>query len=126
MIHVRLFNTLWTFESEPLINRLGGHHVHGAEHVAHDFRRWVLDDYNMESTAFKFYAKRPSRHHLHSRERRKEHSYKIIRNRNYFSIVAKFHTKNAASMPLKNNASVRQQDKKQLSSEDNQIKKPKT
>ena len=46
----------------------------------------------------------------------------------YFSLVAKFHTKNAASTPLKNNASVQQpashQDKKQLSSEDKQINKP--
>ena len=52
----------------------------------------------------------------------KHHSYKIIRNRNGFSLIAKFRAKNAESTPLKNNVSVQHpasnQDKNQLSSED--------
>ena len=52
----------------------------------------------------------------------KYNSYKIIRNRNNFSLIAKFPTENAESMPLKNNTSVQQtasyKDKKQVSSKD--------
>ena len=52
----------------------------------------------------------------------RHHSYKIVRNRTGFSLIAKFGAKNVESTPLKNNASVQQtashQDKKQLSSED--------
>ena len=52
----------------------------------------------------------------------RHHSYKIVRNRTGFSLIAKFGTKNVESTPLKNSASVEQtasyQDKKQLSSED--------
>ena len=50
------------------------------------------------------------------------HSYKIIRKRNYFTLVTKFPAKNRESTPLKNNASDRQtashQDKKEVSSEE--------
>ena len=50
----------------------------------------------------------------------RRHSYKIVRNRTGFSLIAKFGAKNVESTPLKNNASVQQtashQDKKQLSS----------
>ena len=49
------------------------------------------------------------------------HSYKIIRKRNYFTLVTKFPAKNGESTPLKN-ASGRQtashQDKKEVSSEE--------
>ena len=52
----------------------------------------------------------------------RHHSYKIVRNRTGFSLIAKFGAKNVESTSLKNNASVQQtashQDKKQLSSED--------
>ena len=52
----------------------------------------------------------------------KHHSYKIIRNKNNFSLIVKFGAKNAETTPLKNNASAkrtaRYQDKKQVSSED--------
>ena len=52
----------------------------------------------------------------------KHHSYKIIRNRNHFSVIAKFPARNGEPTPLKNNASVQQtashQEKKQVSSED--------
>ena len=48
--------------------------------------------------------------------------YKIIRKRNYFTLVTKFPPKNGESTPLKNNASGRQtashQDKKEVSSEE--------
>ena len=51
----------------------------------------------------------------------KHHSYKIIRSRSVFTLIAKFSAENAESMPL-NNASVQQaashQDKKQNSSKD--------
>ena len=51
----------------------------------------------------------------------RHHSYKIVRNRSGFSLIAKFGAKNVESTPLKNNTSVQQtashQDKKQLSSE---------
>ena len=51
----------------------------------------------------------------------KHHSYKIIRSRSIFTLIAKFPAENAESMP-RNNASVQQaathQDKKQNSSED--------
>ena len=50
------------------------------------------------------------------------HSYKIIRKRNYFTLVTKFPAKNGESTPLKNNTSGRQtashQDKKEISSEE--------
>ena len=50
------------------------------------------------------------------------HSYKIIRKRNYFTLVTKFPVKNGESTPLKNNASGQQtashQDKKEVSSEE--------
>ena len=50
------------------------------------------------------------------------HSYKIIRKRNYFTLVTKFPTKNGESTPLKTNASGRQtashQDKKEVSSKE--------
>ena len=50
------------------------------------------------------------------------HSYKIIRKRNYFTLVTKFPAKNGESTPLKNNASGWQtashQDKKEDSSEE--------
>ena len=52
----------------------------------------------------------------------KHHSYKIIRNRNHFSVIAKFPTRNVEPTPFKNNASVQQtashQEKKRVSSED--------
>ena len=52
----------------------------------------------------------------------KYHSYKIIRNKKNFSLIAKFGAKNEETTPLKNNASAqntaRFQDKKQVSSED--------
>ena len=52
----------------------------------------------------------------------KHHSYKIIRNKKTFSLIAKFGAKNEETTPLKNNASAqntaRYQDKKQVSSED--------
>ena len=52
----------------------------------------------------------------------KYHSYKIIRNKNNFSLIAKFGAKNAETTPLKNNASAKEtaryQDKKHVSSED--------
>ena len=52
----------------------------------------------------------------------KHHPYKIIRNKNNFSLIVKFGAKNAEKTPLKNNASAkstaRYQDKKQVSSED--------
>ena len=35
----------------------------------------------------------------------KHHSYKIIRNKNNFSLIVKFGAKNAETTPLKNNAS---------------------
>ena len=35
----------------------------------------------------------------------KRQSYKIIRKRNYFSLITKFPTKNGGSTPLKNSAS---------------------
>ena len=53
---------------------------------------------------------------------KKHHSYKIIRNRNHFSLIAKFPARNGEPTPLKNNASVQQtashQEKKRVSSED--------
>ena len=52
----------------------------------------------------------------------KHHSYKIIRNKKTFSLIAKFGAKNEDTTPLKDNASAqntaRYQDKKQVSSED--------
>ena len=52
----------------------------------------------------------------------RHHSYKIVRNRTGFSLIAKFGAKNVETTPLKNNASAkttaRYQDKKQVSSED--------
>ena len=53
---------------------------------------------------------------------KKCHSYKIIRKRNYFTLVTKFPAKNGESTPFKNNASGRQtashQDKKEGSSKE--------
>ena len=53
---------------------------------------------------------------------KKCHSYKIIRKRNYSTLITKFPAKSGESMPLKNNASGRQtashQDKKEVSSEE--------
>ena len=53
---------------------------------------------------------------------KKHHSYKIIRNRNQFSLIAKFPARNGEPTPLKNNTSVQQtashQEKKRVSSED--------
>ena len=58
----------------------------------------------------------------------KHHSYKIIRNKKTFSLIAKFGAKNEETTPLKNNASTqktaRYQDKKQVYSED-KLCKPK-
>ena len=58
----------------------------------------------------------------------KHHSYKIIRNKKTFSLIAKFGAKNEETTPLKNNDSAkktaRYQDKKQVSSED-KLCKPK-
>ena len=56
-------------------------------------------------------------------ERREKHkSYKIIRKRNYFSLITKFPTKNGESTPLKNSASANgtatHQNKKEVSSDD--------
>ena len=56
-------------------------------------------------------------------ERGKKHnSYKIIRKRNYFSLITKFPTKNGESTPLKNCASARgtatHQDQREFSSDD--------
>ena len=55
----------------------------------------------------------------------KGHSYKIIRNRKYFTLVTKFPAKNGESTPLKNYASGRQtashQDKKEVSSEEKSL-----
>ena len=52
----------------------------------------------------------------------RHHSYKIVRNRAGFLLIAKFGAKNVESTPLKNSASIQQtashQDKKLLSSED--------
>ena len=52
----------------------------------------------------------------------KHHSYKIIRNKNNFSLIAKFGAKNAETTQLKSNTSAkttaRFQEKKQVSSED--------
>ena len=53
---------------------------------------------------------------------KKCHWYKIIRKRNYSTLVTKFLTKNGEWTPLKNNASGQQtashQDKKEVSSEE--------
>ena len=53
---------------------------------------------------------------------KQHHSYKIIRNRNHFALIAKFPARNGEPTPLKNNASVQQtashQEKKRVSSED--------
>ena len=50
------------------------------------------------------------------------HLYKIIRKRNYFTLVTKFPAKNGESKPLKNNTSGRQtasqKDKKEVSSKE--------
>ena len=58
----------------------------------------------------------------------KHPSYKIIRNKNTFTLIAKFGAKNEETTPLKNSASAvktaRYQDKKQVSSED-KLCKPK-
>ena len=58
----------------------------------------------------------------------KRHSYKIIRKRNYFSLITKFPAKNGGSTPLKNSASAQRtgthQDKQVLSS-DNKLRKNK-
>ena len=58
----------------------------------------------------------------------KHHSHKIIRNKNTFSLIAKFGAKNEETTPLKNNASAQKtacyHDKKQVSSE-NTLCKPK-
>ena len=56
-------------------------------------------------------------------ERGKKHySYKVIRKRNYFSLITKFPAKNGESTPLKNCASARgtatHQDQKEFSSDD--------
>ena len=56
-------------------------------------------------------------------ERGKKHnSYKIIRKRNYFSLITKFPAKNGESAPLKNCASARgtatHQDQREFSSDD--------
>ena len=56
-------------------------------------------------------------------ERGKKHkSYKIIRKRNYFSLITKFPAKNGESTPLKNCASARgtatHQDQREFSSDD--------
>ena len=52
----------------------------------------------------------------------KHHSYKIIRNRSQFTLIAKFPARNGEPTPLNNNASVQQtsshQEKKRVSSED--------
>ena len=56
------------------------------------------------------------------REGEKHNSYKILRDRNHFSLIAKFPARNGEPTPLKNNASVQQtashQEKKRVSSED--------
>ena len=61
-------------------------------------------------------------------EEEKHHSYKIIRNKKTFSLIAKFGAKNEETTPLKNNASTQKtvsyQDKKQVYSED-KLCKPK-
>ena len=53
---------------------------------------------------------------------KQHHSYKIIRNRNHFALIAKFPARNGEPTPLKNSASVQQtashQEKKRVSSED--------
>ena len=53
---------------------------------------------------------------------KQHHSYKIIRNRYHFVLIAKFPARNGEPMPLKNNVSVQQtashQEKKRVSSED--------
>ena len=56
-------------------------------------------------------------------ERGEKHNpYKIIRKRNYFSLITKFPAKNGESTPLKNCASARgtatHQDKREFSSDD--------
>ena len=61
-------------------------------------------------------------------ERREKHkSYKIIRKRNYFSLITKFPTKNGESTPLKNSASANgtatHQNKKEVSSDDKLLNK---
>ena len=52
----------------------------------------------------------------------KHNSYKIIRKRNYFSLITKFPAKNGESTPLKNCASARgtatNQDQREFSSDD--------
>ena len=52
----------------------------------------------------------------------KHNSYKIIRKRNYFSLITKFPAKNGESIPLKNCASARRttthQEKREFSSDD--------
>ena len=61
----------------------------------------------------------------------KQHSYKIIRKWNYFSLITKFPVKNGESTPLKNCTSTRgtatHQEKKEFSSDDklrNKRRKP--
>ena len=53
---------------------------------------------------------------------KKHHSYKKTRNRNHFSLIAKFPARNGEPTPLKNNPSVQQtashQEKKRVSSAD--------
>ena len=53
---------------------------------------------------------------------KKHHSYKLIRNKKTFTLIAKFGAKNEETTPLKNSASTqktaRYQDKKQVSSKD--------
>ena len=61
-------------------------------------------------------------------ERGEKHNpYKIIRKRNYFSLITKFPAKNGESTPLKNCASARgtatHQDKREFSSDDKLPKK---
>ena len=96
--------------------------------VTRKFRRGTLDNENMdkkESTASNFIPETLLDIICILERDEKYNTYKIIRNRNNFSLIAKFPAENAESTPLKNNTSVQQtasyQDKKQISSGDKLI-----
>ena len=91
------------------------------EDVTHEFRRRILEN-NMkkEFTASNFIPEKLLDIICILERDEKHHSYKIIQNKNNFSLIAKFGAKNAETTPLKNNTSAkktaRYQDKKQVSS----------
>ena len=89
------------------------------EEVTPTFHRRVLDIKNMDEKVYCFkFIPKDHQDIICILERNEKHpSYKTIRNRNKFSLIAKFPAKHAESTPLRTQLASHQ-DKKQFSSED--------